>query len=221
MTRFSVRPLGLLILLGTSLLAQAQAIRYVKPVASGTGDGSSWTNASGDLQSQINFTGANQVWVAAGTYKPTTTTDRNISFALQAGVAVYGGFAGGESSLSQRPVINPLSSQPSSTTLSGDIGTAGTAGDNSYHVINNPSGLTSTARLDGFVITGGNADGSGITGSGGGMFNGYSNPSVTNCSFIANSATIGGGMANDGQQQPQCDQLLVSSQFSYRRRGDV
>ncbi|MCO6488828.1 MAG: hypothetical protein J5I98_10440, partial [Phaeodactylibacter sp.] len=39
-------------------------IRYVKPGGSGTADGSSWGNASGDLQAMINASGpGDQVWV--------------------------------------------------------------------------------------------------------------------------------------------------------------
>ena len=40
-------------------LAQGQTIRYVKPTATGTGDGLSWTNASGNLQAMITASAAN------------------------------------------------------------------------------------------------------------------------------------------------------------------
>ena len=43
---------NLLALLFLACLSQAQTIRYVKP--NGTGDGSSWANASGDLKAMIN-----------------------------------------------------------------------------------------------------------------------------------------------------------------------
>jgi len=80
----------LLVLIAGS--AMAQTIRYVKPTTSGTGDGSSWANASNNLQAMINASAANdQVWVAAGTYKPTTGTDRTISFSMKEGVAIYRG----------------------------------------------------------------------------------------------------------------------------------
>ena len=46
-------------------------IRYVKPVSSGLGNGSSWANASADLQLMINNSQAGDtIWVAQGTYKP-------------------------------------------------------------------------------------------------------------------------------------------------------
>ena len=212
-----VRAVGLLMLLGTSLLIQAQSIRYVKPAATGAGNGSSWANASGNLQAMINTSAAtDQVWVAAGTYKPTTTTDRTISFSMKTGVVIYGGFAGSETSLSQRPAVNLTT--PSSTTLSGDIGTAGSKDDNSYHVIRNPLGLTTSAVLDGFVITGGRAKGvSDPHNSGGGIFNQgtYSdcNPLIRNCAFQDNTATYGGAIYNNGSNYGVSSPVLINCSF--------
>jgi predicted outer membrane repeat protein len=170
--------------------AQTQPIRYVKPTASGLGNGSSWANASANLQAMINASASgNQVWVAAGTYKPTTGTDRTISFAMKSGVTIYGGFAPmGTPTLAQR---NPDSF---TTILSGDIGTANSTSDNSYHLFYNPSGLTTTAVLDGFVLRDGNANGSGANRDvGAGIYNSSSSPTVTNCTFLTNFASSGGG----------------------------
>src|ERR1700733_7954248 len=51
---------------------QSQTKRYVKTVATGTGDGSSWSNASSNLQVMIDASApTDQVWIAKGTYKPT------------------------------------------------------------------------------------------------------------------------------------------------------
>ncbi|GAB3559783.1 putative Ig domain-containing protein [Spirosoma fluminis] len=172
-------------------------IRYVRQ--GGTGSGNSWADASGDLQSQINFTGALQVWVASGIYKPTTGSDREASFSLKNGVEVYGGFVGTETDLSQRGAVNPVTGSPSSSTLSGDIGVVGDNTDNSYHVISNRN-LNGTAVLDGFLISGGR--GNRFSDSGGGMSNTNSSPSVTNCSFVNNSASQGGGMGNVDNSRP-------------------
>ncbi len=181
-----------------------QPIRYVKQGGSGTGDGTSWADASADLQSQINAPGVQQVWVAAGIYKPTTGSDQGASFAMKNGVAIYGGFpTTGNPTFADRGAVNPITGSPSSSTLSGDIGTVGDNSDNSYHVISNGS-LNNTAVLDGFVITGGNANGSFPNNSGGAMYNNgssgrTSSPTLTNCSFQANSATLqGGAMYNAG-----------------------
>lgn len=151
----------ILIALGSQSIF-AQQIRYVKPVATGTADGSSWANASADLQTMINASASgDQVWVAAGTYKPTValasaggTADpqRDKSFALKTGVAVYGGFAGSEVALSERSFLSNV------TTLSGDLGTTSDISDNAYHVVTAYATSTDT-RLDGFTISGGNADG--------------------------------------------------------------
>lgn len=183
-----------------SLPSLGQVIRFVKPTGSGTADGSSWANASGDLQAIINTSASgDQVWVAQGVYKPTSTTDRTLSFVMKNGVVIYGGFMGNETNLTDRPAIDPVAGQPSSTTLSGDINNDGNLSGNSYHVIDNSNNqLTSSAVLDGFVITGGYADGVGSAdpnGPGGGMYNVSSDPTVTNCSFINNKSLSEGGGA--------------------------
>lgn len=78
-------------------------IRYVKK--DGTGDGSSWANASGDIQRMIDYLADNnpqnlpgEVWVAAGTYEPQTQlitgTSYSASFRMRDGISVYGGFTG-------------------------------------------------------------------------------------------------------------------------------
>lgn len=84
----------------------ATRIRYVKQGA--TGDGSSWANASGDLQKMIDELAestpsqAGEVWVAAGTYTPQSQlisgTAYSASFRMRDGISVYGGFFGNETS---------------------------------------------------------------------------------------------------------------------------
>ncbi|GAB3983095.1 hypothetical protein GCM10028806_56050 [Spirosoma terrae] len=188
-----------------AFLNNAQSILYV--TESGTGDfsGSSWINSlpGNQLQSRLKTIEAGkQVWVARGTYKPTITANRAVSFAMRNGVSIYGGFQGNESSIEQRPPIT--ASQPSSSTLSGDIGTTGDVEDNSYHVINN-RGIDSTAVLDGFVITLGNESGSSaFPYAGGGMLNdgsgpgNYCSPVIKNCFFTKNRAEGGGAVYNGG-----------------------
>lgn len=89
----------------------ASRIRYVKPNA--TGDGTSWDNASGDLQKMIDELAENnpqnqtgEVWVAAGTYVPNVQIISNstysASFRMRDGISVYGGFKGTETSRRER-----------------------------------------------------------------------------------------------------------------------
>ncbi|MBC7569853.1 MAG: T9SS type A sorting domain-containing protein [Spirosoma sp.] len=178
----------------------------MKPTASGTGTGISWDNASGNLQAMINIA-PTQIWVATGVYSP--GPNRGDSFAMKNGVAIYGGFAGSETSLSQRVLT-----YPANTTLTGN--------NNNYHVVRNPVGLTNTAVLDGFVITGGNATAATASfpdNSGGGMFNngrGAGNscsPLVRNCLFLVNGAENGGAMYNDGSSGGNSSPLLANCLF--------
>ena len=188
------------------LCAQASAvIRYVKQGGSGAGDGSSWANASGNLQAMIDASSSgDEVWVAAGIYKPTSGTDRTVSFVMRNGVAIYGGFPNaGDPGMAQRDwVVNV-------TTLSGDLNGNDGPGfvniqENSYHVIfNNNNGLNNTAILDGFTISGGNAEYNPSDPSfepeneyGGGMYNASSSPTIANCTFSGNYGVFGGGMYN-------------------------
>jgi hypothetical protein len=120
------------------------------------------------------------------------TGDRYKTFQMKNGVAIYGGFAGTETALGERDVQN------NETILSGDIGTPVETGDNCYHVFYHPYevALDATAVLDGFSIIAGNANGTGNHLMGGGMYNSFSSPTVTGCTFGGNSAIQGGGMYN-------------------------
>ncbi|MDF9831571.1 right-handed parallel beta-helix repeat-containing protein, partial [Parabacteroides sp. PF5-6] len=141
-----------------------------------TGDGSSWADAKTELADALLAEGVKEIWVAKGTYLPKykaaatakkqvyddeldetqyqdiEVTDRDKAFVIPAGVAVYGGFAGGEESLDAR---DP---EENETILSGEIGDTDTTDDNCYHVVI-AAGDMNTAVLDGFTVTGGNANG--------------------------------------------------------------
>lgn len=151
-------------------------IIFVNHAATGSNNGSSWTDAYTDLQTALSTAIAGkQIWVAAGTYLPTenlgtTTADRDKAFLLREGVKVYGGFAGNEDpasfDLNTRDFVN------NETILSGDIdgtpdvvntdsdgtvtGITGNTG-NTYHVVVSYNNSIATV-LDGFTIEGGNAD---------------------------------------------------------------
>ncbi len=90
----------LTILLSVSAFAEEKnGIIYVK--AGGTGTGTSWTDAIGDIQTAINTAKAEDkarkdVWIAAGEYMVSTC------IVLADSVNVYGSFAGTESAVSER-----------------------------------------------------------------------------------------------------------------------
>jgi hypothetical protein len=187
----------LLILLISGICRTAFAeprVIYVDTNASGANNGTSWKDAYNYLQDALedaNITpGCEEIWVAQGIYRPDEDSnhpsgsgDREATFQLESGVSIYGGFAGDETSRDQRDWV------ANQTILSGDIDARGDVSDNSYHVI---VGVTDAA-LDGFTITGGNANGGGNKDNGGGMFNYDCSPTVTNCTFSGNEAWHGGG----------------------------
>ena len=155
-------------------------------------DGASWATAYTDLQLALGAASAgDEIRIADGTYKPTSTADRTISFALRDGVAICGGYAGYGAA---DPDARDIAAYP--TILSGDIGAAGTKTDNSYHVLT-ANGVGASTVLDGVTVTGGYANGSGANQSyGGGLLVTDASPTLTNSTFIGNSAVFGGGMYN-------------------------
>lgn len=202
-------------------------IRYVKQ--DGTGNGTSWDNASGDLQRMIDELADNnpqglpgEVWVAAGIYEPQSQliqgTGYSASFRMRDGISVYGGFASGESSKTEREkkeggmpwefknqtvlmaayyVRNE--SNPSFT----DNSNKWTLTSDSRHVVwfapmPGEEAFTQPTYLDGVTITGGYAQGgTGLedfkTDQGAGAYMDGSNTYLTNCVVKENYATGNGG----------------------------
>ena len=117
------------------------------------------------------------------------------------GVTFYGGFNGDENTLAQRDFIT------NETILSGDFNNDDTTSGNSenaYHVFYHDGWeiKDNSAVLDGFTISGGNANGdSWPNQEGGGIRNnensdfgyGHSAPTIRNCIFKDNYASIAGG----------------------------
>lgn len=197
----------------------AGRIRYVKP--GGTGDGSSWGNASGDLQKMIDELAAvdapGEVWVAVGEYRPTTQIIEGVqyaaSFRMRDGIDVYGGFAGGEISKAERTKDSMPWSYKNKTVLMG-----ADYDNNSAEWIENSSqwNVISSSRhvvwfapmsgevkfkyttvLDGVTIKGGAANGGeGLadfaTDKGGGVYMGL-NAILQNCIVTENTAKGDGG----------------------------
>ena len=185
-------------------------IIYVDSNAFGANNGSSWIDAFKYLQDGLAEASESvQIWVAEGIYKPDQGKnkkkgDRTASFVLKRGVVIYGGFPSGGGAWED------ISPQVNITTLSGDLqgndardivpakllGDA-TRGDNSYRVVS-ASGTDFNTVLDGFIITGGNAEGDSHSSynKGGGVYCKSGSLTLSNCVFKANSGMLGGAMYN-------------------------
>lgn len=193
----STVPVLLAVILSSGAAADAQQVLYVNGNAQPGGDGSSWENAFHDLQHALDRTDQNpdanfQIWVAANTYLPDRQTgSRNATFQLRDNTQLLGGFAGDESTPEQRdPAQYP-------TILDGDLDNNdhnGIRSDNSYHVVTG-SATTPAALLDGFTIRGGQATMlGGDNAFGGGLLIVNGNPTIRNCRFTDNRATLGAGI---------------------------
>jgi hypothetical protein len=166
------------------------AKRFVKPVSAGSGNATSWSNASSDLAGVLNASSAGDtVWVANGTYKPTNTSNRAISFVINSGVVVLGGFVGTETSPIQRPVFDVNNIQ---TNLSGNIGTAALS-DNSYNVVR-MIGSTASTVLERFQIFNGSSNQTDPVSTGGGIYIENGSPQIYKCVFFGHNASSGGGI---------------------------
>ncbi|NIR67802.1 MAG: hypothetical protein GWO10_29475 [candidate division Zixibacteria bacterium] len=193
---------------------------FVDDDAIGANDGSNWADAYNSLQDGLARADSSvkpvEIRVAQGVYKPTSYAPpppgappspvaRAATFQLINGVTIKGGYAGfGEADPNTRDI------EAYETILSGDLANNDievidpcdllnelSRGENSYHVVTG-SGTDETAVLDGFTITGGNAnEWGGQNSCGGGMFNEDSNPKLINCIFSQNSASYGGAIYND------------------------
>ncbi len=181
--------------------ARAEVYRVVAEGSPG-GDGLSWATAFDDLHAALAAAGpGDEVWVASGTYVP-STTDSTVSFVLPSGVGLYGGFAGTETARSQRDPDTNI------TTLSGDVGgddtfngTAWTLvyGDlgNSGHVLD-ATGVDASTVIDGFTISQGGIGPPGTFATdpllwGSGLYMPGGSATVRRCRFLSNRAAFGPG----------------------------
>ncbi len=206
----SLLGLALAAVLTAGPAAAGGGLCYVNGAAAGGATGLDWTNAYTTVQDALTNAACTEIWVAKGVYYPDegngqTNDNRGETFTLKNGVALYGGFAGTETQRDQRdPAANV-------TVLSGDIEqnditdanevvttTANINGNNAYHVVSS-NNVDSTAVLDGFTITAGNASASLGYSRGGGMYSVKSSPTLANLVFSGNKAnSYGGGLYNQG-----------------------
>lgn len=205
---------------GNGLPDSCEAILYVRKDANGKHTGLSWADAYTNLQPALAHASGqvqvvSQIWVAAGTYTH-SAGDRAKSFQLIDGVEIYGGFAGNETALAQRNwKRNP-------TILSGDLlgndfAPFGGRDDNSYHVVRCDS--CGTPVLDGFIIRGGQADGTGEHQNGAGMLIYGSAPRIAHCSVLDNQSNSQGGGVHASFAQPQFHDCLIEGNAAFEGAG--
>jgi hypothetical protein len=162
-----------------------------------TPDGSSWARAYPYLQDGVAAARAGDtIRVADGTYKPddgarVTRGDRAASFVIPDKVTVLCGYAG-------YGAADPDARNPDKypTILTGDLRGDDLWGivnisDNSCHVVSASGGGT----LEGAIITGGNANGTGDAQYGGGVFLKAATLQISDCKIRGNKAQFGAGVA--------------------------
>ncbi|MFA6151254.1 MAG: choice-of-anchor Q domain-containing protein [Chitinophagaceae bacterium] len=223
------------------IMTVAAPVIYVDSSVASSGAGTSWATAYKTVTEALNVANATpatcaiEIWVKKGTYYPHPSA-RDSSFRIaRNNIKLYGGFAGGESTLSARSVsTNP-------TILSGNLGTVTDSTDNSYHVLTiiarAPSLLIDTNTIvDGFTITGGNGylmsgsytyagvtmnrqDGGGILINGVGSGNKCS-PLINNCIITRNSANFGGGMYIAAMSTGSTSPILRNTSFITNRANN-
>jgi len=219
-------------------------ILYVDKNATGTNTGETWTDALTNLQTAIDMSQAcanvEEIWVAQGTYYPTRenrfTTGNFETFLLSSDVKIYGGFAGFETQIEERPTDGIFLDPSYRTILSGDLGQndSDLDGDGLLESVTNPAdnaihvmtleGVSNQTILDGISITGGiaNGPGDGYERRGGAIYMEGSvfqnDPIIRNAVFQTNfSSGNGGAIYIFGNATPMfeyCDFISNTSNFS-------
>lgn len=182
---------------------------------SGGHDGRTWASAFASLQDAL-ASGAVEIWVAKGVYSP--GADRDATFQLLKGGALFGGFVGNEAQrdqrdwLKNRTVLNGNGASHVVTgaddaVLDGFTVTGGKSAGGMGGPPGGGGGFPGGPRAGGFP-PGGGAGGPAIhvtpqmvmsganAGSGGGMLNFHASPTVRNCIFENNQAGKGGAVYN-------------------------
>ena len=187
---------------------------FVKPDGLGP-SGTSWAEAFGDLQQAIDSASVGDaIWVATGEYFPSKIFDtdsngiyeeREKTFYINKNISIYGGFAGDETTLSQRDLTSH------EVLLNGDIGVLEDTTDDVFHVLfidgtSSYGSITNNCLLDGFAIEYGNSYSSTFPHQAGsaifikGNVSGFeASPVIRNCVIAENYGSFGGTVYNDGR----------------------
>lgn len=216
MKRHGMRFLLIAYLVYNSLAADGKVI-YVDLNAAGDRSGSNWQNACADVSAGlVASVSGDEIWVAAGRYHE--------AIEIKVGVALYGGFTGGEVNREERNwVANPTI-----------IDATGLNKTTVY--------CTKYMLLDGFTITGGSSQygGGGVecyNGSpllvhctitrnlskseGGGLLFDRSSAQVVDCTIAENGATYGGGVSCRFESLPTLFHCVISGNTAEQWGGGI
>ncbi|WP_439559029.1 T9SS type A sorting domain-containing protein [Dyadobacter sp.] len=150
----------------TRAFAQKQII-YVSEFGRGQDSGLSWDQAINSVEQAMNkVESGDEIWVQAGTHPISQFSTNGLK--LKEGVAMYGGFAGTESSLAERDLSNP----ENVSTIAGS--------GKEYTIYNKGNNLTAATILDGFTISGGTVAG---------ILNEGASPTMSNLVVAGNGST--------------------------------
>ncbi|MDR2836834.1 MAG: InlB B-repeat-containing protein [Bacteroidales bacterium] len=252
MKKFSIILTSLAFMIASTAI-NAQTIRYVRTTGTtpwtDAVNATSWATACSDLQAVINISNAgDEIWVAAGTYKPLHSAqnwtpesptgvtvimlDSQVAFVLKEAVKIYGGFP--DTGL---PIFADRNWTTNTTILSGYFDASPNPSYNACHVVmsvgTSTVPITSATILDGFTITEGRAI-SGINtminaysadgGSGAGIYNYYSSPTLTNLIITDNATHISSGVGYGGgiynvQSSPILSNVIISNNTAKQGGG--
>jgi len=206
------------------------SVHHISKDGSDLNSGTDWNNSFATIKKGLDSSvPGDEIWVSKGHYLATSAYDlidspRYYHLRLKNGVKLIGGFSGyelyGEFNIENRDLIL------NETIISGNIGSPDDSLDNCYHIFFHPDSLAldSTAVIDGFTITGGNADGTEYVHKfGGGIYNYECSPSLSNLLIKGNYAlNDGGGIFNDCCEKTlYIDSCTISSNMSDNQGGGI
>ena len=174
-------------------------VLYVKTDGSDNNNGLAWQYAVQNIQLAVGLADPDdQIWVAGGTYALSTR------IVVDKAVGIYGGFAGGETDLSQRDWENNV------TTVDGQDSV-------------NCFTVTADVTIDGFFIKRGvGVDGIGYQDAGGGIHHSSSSLIVANCNLTENHiANDGGAIYSESNTSLLVTDCTFTDNISYGNGGAI